>query len=134
MPTPPWERLAPECDFRDRLHELSRSGSKRLFHPLDAGTYVVSIQASEDHASVPRAPAPAEEVQAWELAIFSSDGRLLDETRDPEILGLPPEWRRFWRGGIARFVPSLVLRVLLDRFTLGPDYFDRFVLEGPEPD
>lgn len=134
MERPPWERLEGEDDFRDRLRELSRNGDRRLFHPLDAGSYVVSIQASGEHASTPRAPAPAAEVEAWEVAIFSEDGRLLDETRDPELIALPPEWLGYWRGGVGRFVPAAVLRVLLDRFTLGPEYFDRFVLEGSDPE
>jgi hypothetical protein len=132
--TPPWERLDERGDFPERLRELSRRDGRRLFHPLDAGTYVMSIQASREHASLPRAPVPAEEVEAWEVAVFSEDGRLLDETRDPELIALPLEWLRYWRGGVARMVPTAVVRVLLDRFALGPEYFDRFVLEGSDPD
>ena len=130
---PPWERLGGHGDFRDRLRELSRRDGRRLFHPLDAGRYVVSLQASCEHDSVPRAPVPAGEVEGWEVAVFSEDGRLLDETRDPELIALPHEWSRYWRGGVARRVPTAVVRVLLDRFALGPEDFDRFVLEGCDP-
>lgn len=132
--TPPWERIRSDEDFRERLHELSRDGARRLFHPLDAGGYVLSVQASGEHASIPAAAAPAPEVEAWEVAVFSADGRLLDEALDPELIALPPEWLRYWRGGIARFVPSAVVRVLIDRFALGPDCFDRFVLEENDSD
>jgi hypothetical protein len=132
--TPQWERLEGHGDFRGRLRELSRKDERRLFHPLDAGSYVVSVQASSDHASVPRAAVPADEVEAWEVAVFTGDGRRLDETSDPELLALPREWLRYWRGGIARRVPTAVVRVLLDRFALGPEYFDRFVLEGCDPE
>jgi hypothetical protein len=132
--TPPWGWLEERGDFRARLRELSRRDERRLFHPLDAGSYVVSIQASCEHASVPRAAVPAGEVEAWEVAVFSEDGRLLDEGSDPELVGLPHEWRRYWREGVARHVPTALVRVLLDRFALGPEYFDRFVLEGSDPE
>lgn len=125
---PQWERV-PVVDVVDRLKELSRSGENRLFHPLDAGDYVFSIQASGKHCSVPAAPAPAGQVTAWEVAIFDASGRLLIETTAPELLSLPPEWTRYWSDGIGRFVPTDVIRVLLQRFSLGPEHFDRFVLE-----
>lgn len=134
MDTPPWERLEGPDDFRARLRELSRRDGRRLFHPLDAGDYVVSIQASCEHASAPRAAVPAAEVEAWEVAVFTEDGRRLDETRDPELVALPREWLRYWSGGVARFVPTAIVRVLLDRFALGPEHFDRFVLEGSGPE
>jgi hypothetical protein len=130
---PPWGRIAQD-ELHHRLHELSRSDGDRLFHPVDAGTYVFSIQASRAHASIPAAPAPADEVTAWEVAVFHGDGRLLNEAVDPELVSLPREWLSYWGGGIGRFVPTAVLRVLLDRFSLGPDDFDRFVLEGSDPD
>jgi hypothetical protein len=130
----PWKRLEDNSDFPARLRELSGRGSRRLFHPLDAGEYVMSIQASAEHASLPRAAVPANEVEAWEVVVFTSDGRPLDETRDPELIALPREWRRYWRGGVARRVPTALVRVLLDRFALGPEHFDRFVLEGWEPE
>jgi hypothetical protein len=132
--TPRWERLEADGDFRGRMRELSRRGERRLFHPLDAGDYVMSIQASAEHASVPARAAPAGEVEAWEVAVFTADGRLLDERHDPELLALPREWLRYWRDGVARQVPTAVVRVLLDRFALGPEEFDRFVLEGCDPE
>ena len=132
--TPQWERLDGQGDFRPRLRELSRRGERRLFHPLDAGSYVVSVQASGEHASLPARAVPAAEVEAWEVAVFTEDGRLLEEARDPELIALPREWLRYWRGGVARRVPTAVVRVLLDRFALGPDHFDRFVLEGCDPE
>ncbi|HEX2203490.1 MAG TPA: hypothetical protein VHG91_09345 [Longimicrobium sp.] len=132
--TPQWERLDGHYDFRQRLRELSRRDERRLFHPLDAGSYVVSIQASCEHASVPARAVPAAEVEAWEVAVFAEDGRLLEETRDPELIALPREWLRYWSGGVARRVPTAVVRVLLDRFALGPEHFDRFVLEGCDPE
>lgn len=131
--TPSWERLD-GGDFRSRLRELSRNGDRRLFHPLDAGGFVLSIQASGEHASTPAAPVPPEEVEAWEVAIFRADGCTLDERSDPELIALPPEWLRYWRRGTGRFVPSAVVRVLMDRFELGPEFFDRFVLEGSDPE
>lgn len=131
MDRPDWERLD-AGDFRSRLEELSRAGERRLFHPLDAGSFVVSIQASADHASRPRAAAAAVEIEAWEVAVFNGDGRLLDEGRDPELVAMPAEWLRYWRAGIGRCVPTAVLHAVLDRLTLGPDAFDRFVLDGPE--
>jgi hypothetical protein len=127
---PPWERLEGWEDFRGRLRELSRRGERRLFHPLDAGRYVVSIQASCEHASVPPWAAPVHEVEAWEVAVFTEDGRQLDETRDPELVALPREWLRYWRDGVALRVPTAIVHVLLNRFALGPEHFDRFVLEG----
>jgi hypothetical protein len=134
MDTPSWGWIEDRGDFRARLRELSRRDERRLFYPLDAGSYVVSIQASCEHASLPPAAVPAGEVEAWEVAVFSEDGRLLDETRDPELIALPREWLRYWREGVARMVPTAVVRVLLDRFALGPEYFDRFVLEGLDPE
>jgi len=129
--TVPWHRLEPGSDFRRRLAQLSRSGGRRLFHPLDAGSYVLSIQASADHASTPALPVAPFHVLAWEVAVFTADGRLLDEARDPEMLALPEPWRKYWRGGIGRRVPTACVRVIVDRFVLGPDYYDRFVLEDP---
>ncbi len=131
---PHWERLAAHDDFRGRMRELSRCGERRLFHPLDAGDYVLSIQASSEHDSVPARAAPADEVEAWEVAVFTAGGQLLDETQDPELVALPREWLRYWRGGVARRVPTAIVRVLLDRFALGPEEFDRFVLEGCDPE
>lgn len=131
---PPWERIRADEDFREHLHELSRDGTRRLFHPVDAGRYVLSIQASGEHASIPASPVPATEVVAWEVAVFNGEGQLLDETVDPELLALPAEWLRYWRDGIARCVPSAVVRVLIHRFALGPDSFDRFVLEETDSD
>ena len=124
---PPWERIG-QGELHHRLRELSRADGDRLFHPVDAGSYVFSIEASRRHSSVPAAPAPAQEVTAWEVAIFHEDGRLLDEAVDPELTTLPREWLRYWHSGIGRFVPTAVLRVLLDRFSLGPEDFDRFIL------
>lgn len=125
---PQWERV-PVVDMVDRLEELSRWEGSRLFHPLDAGDYVFSIQASSTHCSVPAAPVPAGEVTAWEVAIFDGCGRLLTESIAPELLSLPREWTRYWSGGVGRFVPTAVIRVLLQRFSLGPEHFDRFVLD-----
>jgi hypothetical protein len=128
---PPWERLDASGDFRERLCVLSSSGDRRLFHPVDTGAYVASIQASAEHASRPRAAAPPGDVAAWEVAVFTRAGRLLDERRNPELASLPAEWRRFWSGGIGRFVPTPVLQVVLHRFALGPEDFDHFVLGEP---
>lgn len=132
--TPPWGWIEDRGDFRRRLRELSRRDERRLFHPLDAGIYVVSIQASCEHASFPRAAVPAGDVEAWEVAVFTEEGRLLYETHDPELIALPREWLRYWGDGVARLVPTAVVRVLLDRFALGPEYFDRFILEGSDPE
>lgn len=129
----PWERV-PVDDPLDRLAELSRSDGGRLFHPLDAGEYVISIQASGAHSSLPAAPVAPADVVAWEVAIFDAGGRLLNEIVDPELATLPPEWLRYWRDGIGRFVPSPLVRVLFDRLSFGPEYFDRFVLGRSEPD
>jgi hypothetical protein len=122
----PWNRI-PEGDVTDRLRVLSCQGQDRLFYPLDAGDFVFSIQASRAHSSIPAAAAPAAEVDAWEVAIFNADGRLLQET-DPELACLPHEWIRYWRSGIGRFVPTAVIRVLIDRCAFGPENYDRFVL------
>lgn len=54
-------------------------------------------------------------------------------SEDPELIALPPEWLRYWRGGIGRLVPGPVVRVLLDRFAVDPEDFDRFVLEDGDP-
>ncbi|MDB4952241.1 MAG: hypothetical protein JWM27_4890 [Gemmatimonadetes bacterium] len=128
---PPWERLEVTRDFRERLCELSSSGDRRLFHPLDTGAYVVSIQASAEHASLPRAAAPPGDVAAWEVAVFTRDGRLLDERWDAELASLPAEWRHYWGAGIGRLVPTPVLQVVLHRFALGPEDFDHFILGEP---
>lgn len=127
--TPPWERIG-QGELHQRLREFSRADGDRLFHPVDAGCYVFSIQASRGHSSIPAAPVPAEDVTAWEVAIFHEDGRLLQEDVDPELTTLPREWRRYWHRGIGRFVPTALLRALLDRFSLGPEDFDRFILES----
>lgn len=127
----PWEKIREHQQFSERLRELSRNGERRLFHPLEAGDYVVSVQASGEHLSRPQASLPPSQIQAWEIAVFTTDGRLLDERRDPEIITLPPEWRRYWRNGIACGVPTSTVAVLMDRFTMGPDYYDRFILELP---
>jgi hypothetical protein len=132
--TVPTGTALPDRDFPARLRQLSGRDDRRLFHPLDAGEYVMSIQASAEHASLPRAAVPADEVEAWEVVVFTSDGRRLDETRDPELITLPREWLRYWRGGVARRVPTALVRVLLDRFALGPEQFDRYVLEGCDPE
>lgn len=130
----PWARLNGAELFPAVLKELSRWREKRVFHPVDAGTFVFSIQASADHACFPAAAVPATEISAWEVAIFDGEGRQLIETCDPELISLPREWVCYWRNGIGRYVPTEVVRVILHRFTLGPDHFDRFILEGTEPD
>jgi hypothetical protein len=129
----PWERVAGES-FPAELKELSRARQNRVFHPVDAGTFVFSIQASAAHSSTPAAPVPPAEVRAWEVAIFDGDGRQLVETADPELISLPREWVRYWKNGVGRYVPTEVVRVVLQRFTLGPEHFDRFILEGSDPD
>lgn len=132
MDRPDWERLD-AGDFRVRLEELSRAGERRLFHPLDAGSFVVSIQASADHDFHPRGvAAAATEIEAWEVAVYNGEGLLLHEGRDQELVRMPAEWLRYWRAGIGRYVPTAVLHAVLDRLTLGPDAFDRFVLDGPD--
>lgn len=120
--------------FPRHLREVSRRSSRRLFHPIRAGDYIVSAQASSEHASAPRQAVPATEVEAWEVAVFSSAGRMLDETVDPAIRSLPPEWRRYWQGGIARRVPTPTVVVLVDRFALGPDLLGGFNLHVSEQD
>lgn len=129
----PWERLNGET-FPAQLKELSRAHQDRIFHPVDAGTFIFSIQASAAHTSIPAAAVPPAEVNAWEVVIFDGDGRQLVETTDPELISLPREWVRYWTDGIGRYVPTAVVRVVIQRFTLGPEHFDRFILEGSEPD
>lgn len=129
---PPWQDATADGEFPKHLREHSRKDDRRLFHPLDAGEFVVSLQASPFHASTPASAAPAEEITEWEMAVFTQDGRLLSEALDREIISLPKLWRQFWTDGIARHVPTSVAAVILHRFRLGPEDYDKFVLVGPD--
>lgn len=129
---PFWENVGRDA-FPFGLHELSRSGEDRLFFPMVAGGYVLSIQASKSHASIPAAAVFPWDVSAWEVAVFDNGGRRLHET-DHEMISLPREWLRYWTKGVGRFVPTPIVRVILQRFALGPEDFDRFVLDLSEPE
>jgi hypothetical protein len=129
---PPWES-ADRVEFPRDLRELSRHDQDRLFFPIRAGEYVLSVQASGAHASIPAAAVHPDDVSAWEVAVFDRHGRRLDEA-DPALLSLPREWARYWSGNVGRFVPTPVVRVILQRFELGPDAFDRFVLRSTDPE
>lgn len=131
--------------FRELLQETHEPGDPRQFRPVRAGRYLVSIQASEYHASIPRAPVPPEDVEAWEVVVFTdgSDGvlpwpvsprshpHLFRDHRwrdrwyfaQPEDLEAPP----FWSG---HELPTRLVTDLLGCLVDPAAYADR-LLRGP---
>jgi hypothetical protein len=85
--------------FRLLLEPIGGDGP-RQFRPIRAGAFLVSIQASEANASSPPgAPAP-EDVDAFEVAIFTTgvDGdppRTVSPRSHPHLFR-DPRWARRW--------------------------------------
>ncbi len=130
--------------FRELLEEGQEPGEPRQFRPIRAGRYLVSIQASEYHPSIPRASVRAEDVEAWAVAVFTdgSDGsppltvsprshpHLFRDRRwadlwhfsEPEDPDAPP----FWSG---HEVPTRVVADLLDCL-VDPDGYTALLVRG----
>ena len=130
--------------FRELLEEGQGAGHPRQFRPVRAGRYLVSVQASECHASIPRASVPAEDVDAWDVAVFTdgSDGspprpvsprshphlfrdrRWADRWhfREPEDPDAPP----YWSGNE---VPTRVVADLFDCL-VDPDGYTELLVRG----
>jgi hypothetical protein len=133
--------------FREFLEEAHEPGDPRQFRPIRAGRYLVSIQASEYHASIPRACVPAEDVEAWDVAVFTDggdgtpprpvsprshphlfrDGRWTDlwQFREPDDPDAPP----YWNGNE---VPTRLVADLLDCL-VDPDGYAALVVRGLIP-
>jgi hypothetical protein len=112
--------------FRLLLEPLSGDGP-RQFRPIRAGRFVVSIQASEANASSPPGAPPPEDVDAFEVAIFTTgaDGEqpsTVSPASHPHLFR-DSRWAKSWVAAIAedrtstywsgRFIPIDVVTDLL---------------------
>lgn len=119
----------------------------RAFYPIRAGRYLVSIQASERAASDPQAAVPIEDVNAWEVAVFTdgSDGeepRSISPRAHPHLFR-DARWRDRWvlpRDADAQehplwtgqFIPTAVVKDLLDCLC-DPEGYAQLLAQGLVP-
>lgn len=121
--------LAP-LDFRTLLVE-SASGPHRIFEPLSAGDFQLSIQASVDHASTPRSDALVGDVSEWEVSLFRR-GRWLGPDSAPEIF-YDPIWTQFWNSKattgkpVGQRVPTEVVQVFYDLLCVGRERYEQYL-------
>jgi hypothetical protein len=88
-----------DLSFRLLLEPLPGVGP-RQFRPIRAGRFVVSIQASEANASSPAGAPPPEDVDAFEVAIFTMEAngeapRAVSPLSHPHLFR-DPRWARCW--------------------------------------
>lgn len=129
-PASPMPEYVPgQTFFRALLEEGQPHGEPRQFRPIRAGAFLVSIQASARHASLPQADLPLEEYEGWEVAVFTDGGdgtepRPVSPRSHPHLfrdqrwarlwmpaLGVPTSGGLYWSG---HRVPSRVVADLLD--------------------
>lgn len=117
--------------FRLRL-ETARAASERShrrFHPFSAGPYLVSAQASADHASTPPGNPAVEDVDRWEV-MLTREGIVVDREREPDLFA-DPVWGSFWEGSTGRYVPTAIVQTLVDRLELGQTEYQQRCEAGP---
>ena len=114
-----------EHSFRLQLEPLPGDGP-RQFRPLRVGGFLISIQASDATASLPPGTHPPEDVDAFEVAIFTTgaDGEpphTVSPFSHPHLFR-DERWARAWvpvaaaEGGTywsGRFIPTDVVSDLL---------------------
>jgi hypothetical protein len=111
--------------FRLLLEEIP-GFTPRLFRPIRAGRFIVSIQASQAHASTPDGSPPREDVDTFEVTIFTAgeDGRypVPVTPRSHPHLFRDARWALSWRPGdipvhpafwSGHYIPMVVVSDLL---------------------
>jgi len=68
------------------------SGSYRFFDSVNAGNYVLSIQASEGHYCSPRKNLPAHAYFSFELAIWHKDSQHFLNAAQSSVMRSFPRW------------------------------------------
>lgn len=111
--------LVADAEFLPYLPEAFRTPEQRLFRPVRAGRFLVSLQASPNHACHPRRVVPAGEVRAWEVLIYYDTGLRVTEATEPWLLD-DHLWSEYFRDGVGRHVPAEAIQPLLDCLALGP--------------
>jgi hypothetical protein len=116
------QTLPTPLPFLGQLTETFRdAGGGRVFAPLAAGMYLVSVQASAAHRwCAPREPVPPEEVSAWEVFVTDPDGRPVGPETHPWAFRRRA-WVFHWLNShpddevpVGRMVPGEVVQLLLD--------------------
>jgi hypothetical protein len=117
--------------------EVREDGSRR-FRPIHAGAFQISVQASTKNASLPPGEPPIEDVEAWEVAIFTADARAVSPRSHPHLFR-DRRWRVLWKQADHRvgywsghYVPTDVLRDLLDCL-IDPDGYTQLLTRNILP-
>lgn len=123
-------------DFRTQLDEVRQEGTRRIFRPLTAGRYRLSIQASEQHLSHPRSLIPLEDYDRWEVTVYAADGSWVTPRTHPRLFQ-DPLWSRYWiedtpgDATIGQFVPTEIVQTFYDLLVLGSTLYEEAT--GTEP-
>lgn len=119
-------------DFRIQLEEVRRDGTRRIFRPLPAGSYRLSIQASVAHHSYPRSLVPVEDYDRWEVTVYAADGSWVTPRTHPHLFG-DQLWSRYWvedapgDATIGQSVPTDIVQTFYDYLVLGPESYRQMI-------